>query len=46
LVRKNSFDFIITDIQMPIMDGFFLHQLITNPSFNKNQPIIAVTGRK
>ena len=46
-LEKNSFDFIITDIQMPIMDGFsFLHQLITNPSFNyKNQPIIAVTGR-
>jgi len=46
-LEKNSYDFIVTDIQMPIMDGFsFLHQLITNPSFNyKKQPIIAVTGR-
>ena len=46
-IEKNSFDFIITDIQMPIMDGFsFVDQLITNPNFNyKNQPIIAVTGR-
>ncbi|MCL6460899.1 Signal transduction histidine kinase [Flavobacterium micromati] len=46
-IEKNPFDFIITDIQMPIMDGFsFLKELLSNPVTNyKNQPIIAVTGR-
>jgi signal transduction histidine kinase/DNA-binding response OmpR family regulator len=40
-----DFDFIITDIQMPIMDGFlFLKELKNNPKY-KNQPVIAATGR-
>lgn len=40
-----DFDFIITDIQMPVMDGFlFLKELKNNPKY-KNQPVIAVTGR-
>ena len=42
-----DFDFIITDIQMPVMDGFlFVDKLKKLPEINyKNQPIIAVTGR-
>ena len=42
-----NFDFIITDIQMPVVDGFlFLAKLKKSTEINyKNQPIIAVTGR-
>lgn len=44
-IKTTSFDFIISDIQMPEMDGFmFLEALKTNQGYNK-QPIIAVTGR-
>ncbi|MFV8392337.1 ATP-binding protein [Flavobacterium sp. LB2P6] len=46
-IKNNSFDFIITDIQMPVMDGFsFLKQLQNNPESNyQKQPVIAVTGK-
>jgi signal transduction histidine kinase/CheY-like chemotaxis protein len=46
-IKNTSFDFIITDIQMPEIDGFqFLEKLKeTNNSQYKNQPIIALTGR-
>jgi signal transduction histidine kinase/DNA-binding response OmpR family regulator len=46
-IKNNSFDVVITDIQMPEMDGFqFLDKLQKTPEFNyKNQPIIAITGR-
>ncbi|TDE31765.1 sensor histidine kinase [Flavobacterium ranwuense] len=46
-IKNNSFDFIITDIQMPVMDGFsFLKELQNTPDSNyKKQPIIAVTGK-
>ncbi|MGO4905552.1 ATP-binding response regulator [Flavobacterium sp. W20_MBD1_R3] len=42
-----DFDFIITDIQMPMIDGFlFLKELIKNTKYQyKNQPVIAVTGK-
>ena len=42
-----NFDFIITDIQMPVVDGFlFLEKLKKSTEINyKNEPIIAVTGR-
>lgn len=45
--RTSSFDFIITDIQMPKIDGFlFLEKLKNLKEIQyKNQPIIAVTGR-
>ena len=46
-IEKNSFDFIITDIQMPMMDGFsFLKELKNNSHTSyDDQPVIAVTGR-
>lgn len=46
-IQDTPFDFIITDIQMPEIDGFqFLEKLkeIRNSQY-QNQPIIALTGR-
>jgi signal transduction histidine kinase/DNA-binding response OmpR family regulator len=46
-IMHTDFDFIITDIQMPEIDGFsFIEKLKKqNNSFYKNQPVIAITGR-
>lgn len=46
-IENTNFDFIITDIQMPVMDGFsFIENLkCSKISTYKNQPIIALTGR-
>ncbi|MEO8238281.1 MAG: ATP-binding protein [Flavobacterium sp.] len=46
-IRNTNFDFIITDIQMPEMDGFLFVEKLksTTNSFYKNQPIVAITGR-
>lgn len=46
-IKNTSFDFVITDIQMPEMDGFaFLEKLKKSVNANyKNQPVIALTGR-
>ena len=46
-IKLTPFDFILTDIQMPKMDGFsFIQQLKENITTTyKNQPIIALTGR-
>jgi len=46
-IKDTAFDFIITDIQMPEMDGFvFVEKLKNSPETPyKNQPIIALTGR-
>lgn len=46
-IATTNFDFIITDIQMPEMDGFmFIEKLkSTNTTTFKNQPVIALTGR-
>lgn len=46
-IENTNFDFIITDIQMPVVDGFlFVEKLKTQKkSTYKNQPIIALTGR-
>ena len=44
-IKNIDFDFVITDIQMPEMDGFeFLEQLNKQPDY-KNQPVFAMTGR-
>jgi len=46
-IKFTNFDFIITDIQMPIMDGFSFIEKLKNSNYAtyKNQPIIALTGR-
>lgn len=46
-IQNTPFDFVITDIQMPEMDGFmFLKKLQTSEKgLYKNQPVIALTGR-
>jgi signal transduction histidine kinase/FixJ family two-component response regulator len=44
-IQKTNFDFIITDIQMPEMDGFMFLQKLKNTSIYKSQPVIALTGR-
>ena len=46
-IPKTPFDFIITDIQMPEMDGFDFIKKLKNSFYStyKNQPIIALTGR-
>lgn len=46
-VSNTNFDFIITDIQMPEMDGFMFIKKLRSYNFStyKNQPIIALTGR-
>ncbi|MCI9844241.1 hybrid sensor histidine kinase/response regulator [Flavobacterium pectinovorum] len=46
-IRNTDFDFIITDIQMPKIDGFLFVKKLKNEtnSFFNNQPIIAITGR-
>ncbi|EJL64997.1 ATP-binding response regulator [Flavobacterium sp. CF136] len=46
-IQNTDFDFIITDIQMPEMDGFLFVEKLksTINSFYKNQPIVAITGR-
>ncbi|KAF2512137.1 response regulator [Flavobacterium zhairuonense] len=44
-IEKTNFDFVITDIQMPEMDGFMFLKKLKSTSFYKNQPVIALTGR-
>ncbi len=46
-IQNTNFDFIISDIQMPEIDGFmFLEKLKELPdTVFKNQPVIALTGR-
>ncbi|KAF2331093.1 hybrid sensor histidine kinase/response regulator [Flavobacterium ginsenosidimutans] len=46
-IKNTRFDFVITDIQMPEIDGFlFLEKLRELPeTIFKNQPVIALTGR-
>jgi signal transduction histidine kinase/CheY-like chemotaxis protein/HPt (histidine-containing phosphotransfer) domain-containing protein len=47
VIQHTKFDFVITDIQMPEMDGFmFLEKLKNIPNNRyKKQPVIALTGR-
>lgn len=44
-IPKIDFDCIITDIQMPFLDGFEFVKELTKRSFYKNQPVLAITGR-
>jgi signal transduction histidine kinase/DNA-binding NarL/FixJ family response regulator len=44
-IKNIAFDFVITDIQMPKIDGFeFVEKLKNLPEY-KNQPVLALTGR-
>ncbi|WP_281636997.1 hybrid sensor histidine kinase/response regulator [Flavobacterium marginilacus] len=47
IIENTDFDFIITDIQMPVMDGFSFVEKLKNSNYStyNNQPIIALTGR-
>jgi len=46
-IQNTKFDFVITDIQMPEIDGFMFLQKLRNSGHSsyQNQPIIALTGR-
>jgi CheY-like chemotaxis protein/HPt (histidine-containing phosphotransfer) domain-containing protein/two-component sensor histidine kinase len=44
-IQNTQFDFVITDIQMPEMDGFMFLKNLRKNSIYKNQPVIALTGR-
>jgi len=44
LLNRNTYDLILTDIQMPIMDGFELLKSLKNTSY-RDTPIIALSGR-
>jgi CheY-like chemotaxis protein len=46
LVRKERFDGIFLDLQMPKMHGFELAARIRQSPWNKSTPIIVVTGRE
>lgn len=46
LLEKENFDLILTDIQMPIMDGFELLKKIKEKTQLTSLPIIALSGRK
>lgn len=47
LLRQNDYDLLLTDIQMPEMDGFDILEMIhsSNIEKNKNIPVVAVTAR-
>jgi len=44
-IQNTPFDFVITDIQMPEIDGFELLEKFREFPVYKNQPVIALTGR-
>lgn len=46
--EKNEYDLLLTDIQMPIMDGFGLLQLLRNSEIrnSKTIPVAAMTARE
>ncbi|CAM3725504.1 ATP-binding protein [Flavobacterium chungbukense] len=44
-IQTTPFDFVITDIQMPGIDGFELLEKLRELPIFKNQPVIALTGR-
>lgn len=44
-IDKISYDFVITDIQLPKMNGIHFMEILKKNKLYKNQPIIAMTGR-
>jgi CheY-like chemotaxis protein len=44
LAKENRFDLILTDIQMPEMNGIELCELICSQSVNARTPVIFVTS--
>jgi len=40
-----AYDLILTDIQLPKMNGFYFLETLKNSDFHKNNPVIAMTGR-
>ena len=44
-LEKNNYDLVLTDIQMPIMDGFQLLKAIQSRQELKHIPVIAASGR-
>jgi signal transduction histidine kinase/FixJ family two-component response regulator len=44
-IDKITYDFVITDIQLPKMNGIHFMEILKNDKLYNNQPIIAMTGR-
>ncbi len=44
-LEKNNYDLVLTDIQMPVMDGFELLKAIQSREELKHIPVIAASGR-
>ncbi len=44
-LQTNNYDILLTDIQMPILDGFALIKSIRNSENLQNLPVIALSGR-
>src|SRR5690606_10114621 len=44
-IPKMEFDFVLTDIQLPKMNGIHFMELLKKQSSYKDQPVIAMTGR-
>lgn len=47
LLKKNDYDLLLTDIQMPEVDGFSILEMLRSSNIEKNRniPVIAVTAR-
>ncbi|NIJ45473.1 signal transduction histidine kinase/DNA-binding response OmpR family regulator/type III secretory pathway component EscS [Wenyingzhuangia heitensis] len=44
-IKSIPFDLVLTDIQLPKMNGIHFMEVLKNDNSYKNQPIIAMTGR-
>lgn len=45
LLRKENFDLVLTDIQMPGLNGFKLNRKLKDKKYSKDIPVIALSGR-